>query len=190
MSLFNFHHQFVKYGEFHNNKVNQAIHMVFVPAILWSAQVWLAGTPSFATWRFSDVLPVNAALVGTGIYAGYYIALHKPLGTMISPVLFGLLYAANKFHSVTNLPFGLSPNQAATVLHVTSWIFQILGHKIFEGRAPAFTKDPIQAMVLAPFFVFCEFLFGLGFFKSLAKKLNTDISKKAEEFRKSQKKNQ
>ncbi len=42
MSLFDFNHQFVKYGEFHANRINQAIHIVFVPTILWTAQVWVS----------------------------------------------------------------------------------------------------------------------------------------------------
>ncbi len=61
-----------------------------------------------------------------------------------------------------------------------------MGHKVFEGRAPAFTKDPLQAVVLAPFFVFAEFLFALGLFPKLAKKLEIDINAKVAEFKKSQ----
>ncbi len=61
-----------------------------------------------------------------------------------------------------------------------------MGHKVFEGRAPAFTKDPLQAVVLAPFFVFTEFLFSFGLFPNLAKKLETDINMKVVEFKKSQ----
>jgi uncharacterized membrane protein YGL010W len=33
------------YGAYHNNRLNQAIHFVFVPAILWTVAVWLAYTP-------------------------------------------------------------------------------------------------------------------------------------------------
>ena len=56
---------------------------------------------------------------------------------------------------------------------------------MFEGRAPAFTKDPLQAVVLAPFFVFAEFIFSFGLFPNLAKKLETDINIKVAEFKKS-----
>jgi 2-hydroxy fatty acid dioxygenase len=190
MSLLDFHHQFVKYGEFHSNKVNQAIHMVFVPAIMWSCQVWLTSTPVVASWKFGHLLPINSAFIGTGMYCAYYFALHKRLGVLVAPVLLGMLYSANVFHGLKELPFGLGPNQAATIVHITSWIFQILGHQVFEGRAPAFTKDPIQALVLAPYFVFCEFLFKFGFFTDLAKELNRDIDIKAAAYRKSLKKDQ
>lgn len=64
MSLFNFDYQFVKYGEFHANKVNQAIHLTFVPAILWSSQVWLTASPIYYKWAFGQYLPINAAFIG------------------------------------------------------------------------------------------------------------------------------
>ena len=64
MKIFNFEHQFVKYGEFHANKINQAIHLVFVPTILWTAQVWLTASPIYYNWSFGKVLPINAAFIG------------------------------------------------------------------------------------------------------------------------------
>eukprot|EP00842_Homolaphlyctis_polyrhiza_P005543 jgi/Hompol1/5990/HPOL_000155-RA len=66
----------------------------------------------------------------------------------------------------------ISPNLAASLLHFTSWAFQIVGHNVYEGRAPAFTKDPFQALVLAPLFVFCECLFSLGLFSKTSKRLD------------------
>ncbi len=41
MSLLDFKTQFVKYGEFHSNPINQFIHVIFVPMIMWSGQVWV-----------------------------------------------------------------------------------------------------------------------------------------------------
>ena len=44
---FNLGDQLAFYGSYHHNPVNQAIHFVFVPAILWTVAVWLAYTPVF-----------------------------------------------------------------------------------------------------------------------------------------------
>jgi 2-hydroxy fatty acid dioxygenase len=156
MSLFNFDVQFVKYGEFHANKINQVIHIIFVPAILWSCQVWFSTFGKFISWQFDDILPINVSFILSACYCLYFILLHKIIGFLITPAIFGLLYSSNQFLLLQNLPYGLSPMQLSTAVHVSSWVFQILGHQVFEGRgkdhglivAPAFTKDPIQALVL------------------------------------------
>lgn len=185
MSLLSFDHQFVKYGEFHANKINQGIHMIFVPTILWTAQVWLTATPVlYKNWAYGHILPINVAFIGTTAYAGYYLALHKTIGIMATPLLFGMLYTANEFAKFPSSQLGsYSPMSVAAGIHVLSWIFQILGHQVFEGRAPAFTKEPIQALVLAPLFVFCEFLFALGLFPKTAARLNKKIQEKVKIFR-------
>lgn len=40
----NFYDQLSFYGAYHHNKWNQLVHFVFVPAIFWSASVWLSYT--------------------------------------------------------------------------------------------------------------------------------------------------
>ncbi|KAI8909005.1 hypothetical protein EDD86DRAFT_206661 [Gorgonomyces haynaldii] len=186
-NLFNFDHQFVKYGEFHANKVNQAIHLIFVPLILWTAQVWFSNTPSFGS---VGPLPINGNLIGTFIYAAYYISLWPLVGTMYLPILIGMSYSANNFNALTDLPLGLTPVAAASLLHVTSWVFQIMGHQVFEKRAPAFTKDPVQALVLAPLFVFLEGLFAIGLFPRTRARLDKKINEAVLRFRQSSKKSQ
>lgn len=42
---FNLREQLTFYGSYHNNFWNQVIHFIFVPAIFWTAAVWLAYTP-------------------------------------------------------------------------------------------------------------------------------------------------
>ena len=39
----------VFYRRYHRNKWNQVIHVVFVPAIMWTVLVWLAYTPPLAS---------------------------------------------------------------------------------------------------------------------------------------------
>ncbi len=85
----------------------------------------LTRTPILAQWQYSNILPINGAFVGTAIYSAYYLALHKGFGTMIAPLLFASLYHANKFATMTDLPMGLGPMAIATIIHFTSWVFQI-----------------------------------------------------------------
>ena len=45
--------QLAFYGAYHHNKWNQLIHLIFVPAIMWSAFVWAAYTGSLVPWDSS-----------------------------------------------------------------------------------------------------------------------------------------
>lgn len=55
--IFNLKKQFVIYGAHHNNKVNVAIHMVFVPTILWTGKNSLWDAYFFClNWLFLEAL--------------------------------------------------------------------------------------------------------------------------------------
>ncbi|KAK5671367.1 hypothetical protein QVD99_002086 [Batrachochytrium dendrobatidis] len=126
-------------------------------------------------WQYSHIAPINGALGVTLLYGLYYIILWPLIGVLYAPFLCAMCYYANVFAAQTSWP--VTPFVAAASIHVVSWVFQIVGHQLFEGRAPAFTSDPIQALVLAPFFVFCEVLFDLGLFKKTRKRLEVKVVK-------------
>ncbi|KAI9329674.1 hypothetical protein DFJ73DRAFT_664975 [Zopfochytrium polystomum] len=159
--------QFPKYAEYHHNKLNQMIHIVFVPLILWTAMVWFANVPAFASWGLDAYLPLNLSLLLTLVYAGYYIILEPQTGLMFMPILLTMCSTANAFQRA-DLGGELSPNVAAGLLHASSWVFQFLGHGLAERRAPALFDNLLQALVLAPFFVFFELLFSVGYKPKLA----------------------
>jgi uncharacterized membrane protein YGL010W len=176
--LFDFKYQFVSYGEYHDNTINQIVHIIFVPILIFTAQIWMHATPELYVWKFNDVLPINASVLLTMVYCLYYIRLHRTLGVILTPVLlFMSAWAFNIQKSVPNV------NYITLGAHATSWFFQIMAHKVFEGRAPAFLDNPLQAVVLAPFFVFCEILFKLGFFPTLAKDMNKLVKAKLGEYK-------
>lgn len=54
-------------------------------------------------------------------------------------------------------------NSIALGVHVVSWILQFVGHGKYEGRKPALLDNLVQALFLAPLFVWYEVLFKLGF---------------------------
>lgn len=181
--IFDFKYQFVSYGEYHDNPINQLVHIIFVPIIIFTVQIWLHATPELYAWKFSDVLPINASVLLSMMYCLYYIRLHRILGFMITPIVFFMsAWALDIQKSVPNV------NYITLGVHVTSWFFQIMAHNVFEGRAPAFLDNPLQAVVLAPFFVFCEVLFKLGFFPSLASDLDKSVKVKLAEYKRTLKK--
>ncbi|KAJ3188362.1 hypothetical protein HDU85_005513 [Gaertneriomyces sp. JEL0708] len=177
MGVFSFEDQLFQYGQYHNNKINQYIHIVFVPTILWTALVWLSQVDlGLGHWALDYLWPLNAAFVVTAAYNLYYIALEPVAGTMYAPILFTLCHFANTFAAKDEV-FNLSPNMAALLIHVTSWIFQFIGHGAAEGRAPALLDNLVQALVLAPFFVWIEVLFMFGYRPAFRSKLQMRIDK-------------
>ena len=100
-------------------------------------------------------------------------------GGLFAPILVGGAAYAN--HLTTN--YGMQANYIAIGVHVVSWLAQFVGHGVFEGRAPALLDNLVQALFLAPFFVWLEVLFMFGYRPELKARLDSAISKDISKFR-------
>lgn len=58
-----------------------------------------------------------------------------------------------------------------------------LGHGAFEGRAPALLDNLVQALFLAPFFVWLEVLFAFGYRPELKARIDSNVAKEIEKFK-------
>jgi uncharacterized membrane protein YGL010W len=119
---------FERYGEFHRNPTNKAIHWVCVPLIVWSVLglVWSASP-----------LAAFAAIAAALVFYGW-LSLRLAAGMLI--VLALMLW-----------PLILLGSQAFVVclaVFVAAWIGQFIGH-VFEGRRPAFLED-VRSFLIAP----------------------------------------
>ncbi len=120
------------YAESHRNPVNELIHFVCIPAIVFS----LLGI----LWAIHPVVAlavVAAALV-------YYTRLSKPFAlgmAAMAAVMLGLL---------TMLPEGTVLVTSIGVF-VLAWIGQFIGHHI-EGKKPSFFDD-LRFLLIGPLFV-------------------------------------
>ena len=165
------------YGAYHRHPVNKAIHLVFVPCIIWSALVWMAGyVPEAAEGvslagafraigvpRFlaSAAVP-NLGALALIAYSAYYVALEPIAGTSWF-VMCGLpmWLSASWFESAVGWDAAW---RWALALHVLAWYAQIHpGHVVFEKRRPALLDSLAQSLVLAPLFVWMEVLFACGY---------------------------
>lgn len=147
------------YAAYHRNPVNRAIHFVFVPAIVWTLMIALDKLPLFTV---SNVT-VTAAFVITAVLLTWYIALDLSLGIAATAVFTVLLVGAIQINAT------VSPAAAwgiAGGLFVASWIFQFVGHGVWEKRRPALMDNLFQVFV-APMFIISETAFSLGFRKDL-----------------------
>jgi len=98
---------------------------------------------------------------------------------MLAPLLLGATAFANYLTST----YGMVANKWAIGLHVVSWIAQFVGHGIFEGRAPALLDNLVQALFLAPFFVWLEILFFFGYRPELKSRLDQAVKKDVATFK-------
>jgi uncharacterized membrane protein YGL010W len=128
-----------QYSDDHQNHTNQGIHLVCVPAIVWSVTAFL--------W----VIPVPAFLGKPGSWAAaamfmawlYYWKLSRKLALGLL-ACFVLSLLLNLWISST---FGMAMLlKLAIGVFVVAWIGQFIGHKV-EGRRPSFFTDLVYLLV-------------------------------------------
>ena len=102
-------------------------------------------------------------------------------GSMLAPILLGSTALANYLTK----EYGMTANYWAIGVHVASWLAQFVGHGVFEGRAPALLDNLVQAVFLAPFFVWMEILFMLGYRPELKTRIDAKVEQEVEKFKKS-----
>lgn len=130
-------------------------------------------------WLVIPNLPSNLGTVACLIYATLYILMEPVAGGILAP----LMLAGTAYANHLTGTYGQTANYWALGLHVTSWIAQFVGHGIFEGRAPALMDNLVQAFFLAPFFVWMEFLFLLGYRPELKSRLDKAVEKEVQKYR-------
>mmetsp|Transcript_33440 Transcript_33440/g.59831 ORF Transcript_33440/g.59831 Transcript_33440/m.59831 type:complete len:201 (-) Transcript_33440:285-887(-) len=167
---FNLVHQLAFYGAYHNNRVNQLIHFLFVPLISWSLLVWACRVELVDTDGLCSDVPLiprvltkncGADLAGALVacMSLFYICIEPFAGlTWTAALGLPLLYAARTFRNVEN------SGMLSLAVHVFSWYMQIHpGHAVFEKRRPALLDSFFQSLVMANLFVWMELLFLLGY---------------------------
>lgn len=124
------------YALSHQHPINERIHFVCVPSIVFSLIGMLQALHPWAAYAF-----VGASLV-------YYLRLSVPFlvaMSLLSAVMLAVLQALGPYALVTSV-----------VVFVVAWIGQFIGHAI-EGRKPSFFED-LRYLWIGPLFCL-SFLF-------------------------------
>lgn len=124
-------------------------------------------------------LPANLGTIACLLYSTLYVLMEPVAGGMLAPLLLGATAYANHLTST----YGMKANYVAIGVHVFSWVAQFIGHGVFEGRAPALLDNLVQALFLAPFFVWFEILFAFGYRPELKARLGQSVEKEVSQFR-------
>lgn len=132
-----------EYGESHRHPTNKTIHLICVPAILFSVLglLWLIPVPRFAvtmgTWVNWATLLMTLAVI-------YYLILSPMLAlgmVVIALVMFAVIYQLELTMSFPLWTLFVG-------IFVVAWIGQFIGHEI-EGKKPSFFKD-VQFLLIGP----------------------------------------
>jgi uncharacterized membrane protein YGL010W len=120
------------YGESHRNPVNELIHIVCIPAIVFS----LLGI----LWALH---PAVALLVVAAALA-YYVTLSRTFALGMGVMAGAMLLVLAMLPDGTVLPTSIG-------VFVAAWLGQFVGHHI-EGKKPSFFDD-LRFLLIGPLFV-------------------------------------
>jgi len=172
----NLEKQLCFYGKYHHNKINVAIHTVCVPLILFSFIALGTNTPPLIplpNYLTVPNLPLNGGTIFALIYCLLYILLEPVAGSLLVPIILGST-AYSKHLTSTNPEL---TNYTAIGIFLVSWVLQFVGHGVFEKRSPALFDNLVQALALAPFFVWMKVLFRCGYRPELQARVEKDVQK-------------
>jgi uncharacterized membrane protein YGL010W len=150
--------QLTKYATYHRDRRNIATHFIGIPLIVLA----LAALLSRPIIVVVGTLPISPAWLLFGAATIYYLLLDVPLGSMMA-VVSVVCIAVGTWLAQYGAAISLS---AGGALFVVGWIFQFVGHSVWEHRKPAFFDDVI-GLIIGPLFVLSEALFSIGWRPSL-----------------------
>jgi uncharacterized membrane protein YGL010W len=139
---------FADYAVSHQNKTNQAIHYVCVPAIFFSIIGMFMSIPSnFLAEKlpFDNPFIENWATILVILLLVFYIKLS--LATAIKMLILSAVCIFLNYYLGQYTPLLYT----SIVLFVVAWIGQFYGHHI-EGAKPSFFKD-LQFLLIGPAWV-------------------------------------
>ncbi|PGH02985.1 hypothetical protein GX51_04302 [Blastomyces parvus] len=179
----NLEKQFTFYGAYHHNPVNIAIHITCVPVIMLC--MFQLATHSGPVIPLPDSLsitnlPPNLGTIAGLLYATLYVLMEPVAGALLAPLLVGGTALVNHLTAA----YGSTATYWGLGIQAVAWIAQFVGHGAFEGRAPALLDNLVQAFFLAPFFVWLEVLFSLGYRPQLKARIDQAVSKEIAKFKK------
>jgi len=126
------HALFADYASYHQTKGNKVFHRLGIPMIMFS----LIGMLTQVTLLDVATVRVDAAMLLIALASAYYFVIEWRLAIamMAVSVVFYFLGAA----------ISLWINLA---LFVLGWIFQFIGHKVYEHKNPAFFRNFVHLLV-------------------------------------------
>jgi uncharacterized membrane protein YGL010W len=142
------------YSADHRNPINQVLHWICVPPIVWTVVALLWTVPVPSAWLKPGAWAVFAMVAA---FAWYWKHSHRLGGALL--VAFALLALLTAWLFELLGPVRL--RWAAVAVFVLAWIGQFIGH-MFEGHRPSFLTD-LSYLLVGPAWLMEKLLRKLGF---------------------------
>ena len=122
---------FADYASYHRTPGNKAFHRLGIPMIMLT----LIGMLAFVGWNVGGTR-VDLAMVLIAASTVYYLAIEWRLAIPMLVVSIGMYFLGRA------MPLWLNG-----ALFVLGWIFQFIGHSVYEKKQPAFFRNFVHLMV-------------------------------------------
>ena len=138
---------FAAYSADHQDARNQLLHVICVPAIVWSVMALLYAIP------LGDALPVGGvAWIAAIATIAFWLRLSVSLGLGAALCMLASLIITEYVHA----EFGvMTLAWSAVAVFVVAWIGQFIGHA-YEGKRPSFFTDLVY-LLIGPIWVLGKF---------------------------------
>jgi uncharacterized membrane protein YGL010W len=123
---------FSDYAAFHGTPGNKACHYIGIPLIVISLFALLSAVPLFAVGAYTVTLAEVVLLAATA----YYLRLDPVLAVLMLAASALLIFVGRQLSA-----------RVAIALFVVGWIFQFVGHYVYEKRSPAFYRNLAHVLV-------------------------------------------
>lgn len=131
---------FADYAPYHRTAGNKAFHRAGIPLIMLSLLGMLArihlGTANVSHDLLGRAWGFDAAMLLIALSTIYYLILEWRIALL-------MLVASVVFYAIgAAIPFWLN-----VALFILGWIFQFVGHSVYEHRQPAFFRNFVHLLV-------------------------------------------
>lgn len=145
------------YEAYHRHPLNKATHFIGIPAIVFSLLALLSG---FAVPVAG--VTITAAMAVAAVLLLYYLALRAAFGLGMAVFMLPALALA----TLVGRESWAMIAAVFLICFIGGWIFQFIGHIVFEKRRPALMDNLFQ-MIIGPIFLVAEVFFFCGYHPEL-----------------------
>ena len=135
-----YNQEYFFYSKYHKNKVNQILHILGIPMIVWSVFL-VTHKYKFMYSRLSTILYF--------IYMTYYVNINKNIGYLAGFYYYFVYKHSDYIYKNYNKSKVL---KYALYAQILAWFMQFYGHKFHEKNRPALFTSFIQSFTMAPLF--------------------------------------
>ncbi len=179
---------YFNYAIYHYNPINRAVHIIFIPQLVFTAFSMMHYTPHIPL-KLGSAINIDADF-------SFYLSVLTCLGYMLVDVRTGICSLIAAF-----IALGLSTHlyenndhyfkgyhfQFVLGVHLFAWFVQFYAHYVYEKRSPALFNNGLLTLA-APFFFIFEVLASLfGYKKQELKEWRQVIAREVDHYRKKNK---